>query len=275
MGLSGRGTTWLHEVPGPPGAPTVVLLHGWMATGGLNWFAAFEPLGEHFRVLALDHRGHGRGIRTGGPFRLADCADDAVALLDELGIDDAVMVGYSMGGPIAQLAWQRHPDRVRGLVLCATAARFQDTPLERATFAGLAGLAGAARITPRALRRQLGERIMGNRHKGGDELSLWARAEVAHHDPSMVVQAGRAIGRFSSRRWLHEVDVPTAVLLTRRDQLVPPARQSAMARMIRGATVHDVEGDHMVVGLDTDEFIPVLVDACTEVAERAAATDPG
>ena len=79
--LPGRGTTFVREVPGPPGAPTVLLLHGWIASGGLNWFTTFEPLGEHFRVLAIDHRGHGRGIRSWRRFTLADCADDAADLL--------------------------------------------------------------------------------------------------------------------------------------------------------------------------------------------------
>ncbi|HEY5695927.1 MAG TPA: alpha/beta fold hydrolase, partial [Acidimicrobiales bacterium] len=86
----------------------------------MNWFPAYDALAEHCRVVALDHRGHGQGIRTARRFRLADCADDAVALADVLGIDRFIPVGYSMGGLIAQLTWHRHPDRVGGLVLGAT-----------------------------------------------------------------------------------------------------------------------------------------------------------
>src|SRR4051794_13728003 len=94
--LPGRGTTFVREVEGPPGAPTVVLLHGWTATADLNWFPSFGPLGRRFHVVALDHRGHGRGIRTSAPFRLEDCADDVVALGDVLGLDRFVVAGYSM-----------------------------------------------------------------------------------------------------------------------------------------------------------------------------------
>src|SRR4051812_49284810 len=119
--LPGRGTTFVREVEGPPGAPTVLLLHGWMASGGLNWFQTFDLLGEHFRVLAPDLRGHGRGIRSPRRFRIGDCADDAAALLDELGEGPVIAVGYSLGGPVAQMLWKRHPEKVRGLVLCATA----------------------------------------------------------------------------------------------------------------------------------------------------------
>ena len=60
------------------------------------------------------------------PFRLADCAADAAAVLRELGVAPAVVVGYSMGGAIAQLVARDHPDVVSGLVLSGTAQHFQD-----------------------------------------------------------------------------------------------------------------------------------------------------
>ena len=59
--LPGRGTTFVRELSGPPGAPTVILLHGILATAGTNWLTTMKPLSERFRVLALDLRGHGRG----------------------------------------------------------------------------------------------------------------------------------------------------------------------------------------------------------------------
>src|SRR3954465_14508965 len=82
MELPGRGTTFVRRVEGPPGAPTLLLLHGWMASGGLNWSRALDTLGQHLHAAAVDMRGHGRGIRNGRRFRLADCADDAAATLD-------------------------------------------------------------------------------------------------------------------------------------------------------------------------------------------------
>jgi hypothetical protein len=62
--LAGRGTTFVREIAGPPGAPTLVLLHGFMASGGLNWFRTFDGLSREFRVVAPDLRGHARGIRS-------------------------------------------------------------------------------------------------------------------------------------------------------------------------------------------------------------------
>src|SRR5205085_4575373 len=124
---------------GPAGAPTLLLLHGWTVNADLSWRAVFPVLAEQFHVVALDHRGHGRGIRAEQRFSLEDCADDAAALIDALGAGPVVAVGYSMGGPIAQLLWRRHPHLVDGLVLCATSSTFNGTPRERALFGVLSG----------------------------------------------------------------------------------------------------------------------------------------
>src|SRR6185295_19726590 len=137
---------WLRDLPGPPGAPTVFLLHGLGATADLNWFPSYPALSARYRVIAMDHRGHGRGIRSRRPFRLEDCADDVVDVADALGVRSFIPVGYSMGGPIAQLVWRRHRSRVDGLVLCATAARFASSPESRLGFVGLGGLAMASRL---------------------------------------------------------------------------------------------------------------------------------
>jgi pimeloyl-ACP methyl ester carboxylesterase len=122
--LTGRGTILAYDMPGPRDAPTLLLLHGLGASGLLNWFPAFGPLSERFRVVAMDLRGHGHGLRSGSRYRLTDCADDAIALMDALEVERCIPVGYSLGGPVAQLMWRHHRDRVDGLVLCATSRNF-------------------------------------------------------------------------------------------------------------------------------------------------------
>src|SRR3954447_2349346 len=159
--LPGRGTTYVRDVHGPPGAPTVVLLHGLGATARLNWPGAFDALTPWFRVISLDHRGHGRGIRSPWPFRLRDCADDVIALADVLGIDQLIAAGYSMGGPIALQARRRHPDRVAGLVLCATAARFSPDDDRRAGSALAGAMATSLRLAPPEVRRRMAQSAIG------------------------------------------------------------------------------------------------------------------
>ena len=121
--LPGRGTTRVWECPGPPGAGTLVLIHGVAGTAELNWGKVFAPLGRHFRVVAADLRGHGDGIRLRSRFRLEDCADDVAALASVLDIRRFAAVGYSMGGMVAQLLYRRHASLLSGLVLCSTAAQ--------------------------------------------------------------------------------------------------------------------------------------------------------
>src|SRR5437588_7203371 len=91
-----RGEFFLRDTGGD--GPVVMLLHGWMANADLNWYGAYPALVQAgYRVLAIDHRGHGRGLRQMAPFRLADCAADAAAALRELDAAPATVVGYSMG----------------------------------------------------------------------------------------------------------------------------------------------------------------------------------
>lgn len=262
--LPRRGRTFVRVAEGPsPDAPVVLLLHGWTATADLNWFRCYEPLRRHFRVIALDHRGHGRGIRSRRPFRLEDCADDAAALADVLGIRQAIAVGYSMGGPVAQLLWKRHPALVRGLVLCATSRNFGRSARERALFASMLGLSGVAQLTPRPVQRQVADRLFARR-LSRTPFGQWAADELRRHDAATLLQAGWAIGSFSSADWIGEVDVPTAVVITTQDPVVTPSRQQRLAAAIPGARVFTVDADHAACVADRT-FPPTLVAACRAV----------
>jgi 3-oxoadipate enol-lactonase len=271
--LPGRGRTFVREVSGPPGAPTVLLLHGWTASADLNWFRCYSSLGRSYRVLALDHRGHGRGIRSRRPFRLRDCADDAAALVEELGTGPVIAVGYSMGGPVASLLWRRHPDVVRGLVLCATARSFASRPQERVSFAALGGLALAARAVPDAMRRRLAQRFIGTRT---DDRSIegWVVEEMHRNDWKAVLEAGNALGRYDARSWIGEVDVPAAVLVTTRDGVVHPSRQLALARSIPGSSLFPVDGDHTVCVTNPGRFLPALHSALEAVVAGRRTPSP-
>lgn len=266
--LPGRGTTFIRELPAPEGAPTLLLLHGWTVTADLNWFTMYEALGEQFGVIAMDHRGHGRGIRPGRRrFRLSDCADDAVALIDALDLGPVIPVGYSMGGPIAQLMWHRHPRQVAGLVLCATAPVFATSRGERLWFGAIGAAARAARITSEGMRSRAFERVLISRVEEGP-FDDWIRAELSGGDPRLLMEAAPALSRFDSRAWLPRVDVPTAVIVTEHDEIVSPHRQRALTTAVPRATTHAVAVHHDGVVADADRFRPALLEACTTVAGR-------
>ncbi len=268
--LPGRGTTFIRDVPGPPGAPTVLLLHGWTANSAINWFGVFTPLSKHFRVVAIDQRGHGHGLRTTRRFRLDDCADDAAAVLDALGIETCIAVGYSMGGPVAQLLWQRHRSRVVGLVLCATAMRFRDRRLEHVTDIALATMAIATRPLPDRIKYGLRERLFLSKYDD-TPLGNWVTEQGRLNDLRTLIEAGAALARFDSHIWLPEVDVPCSVVLTELDQTVPPHRQLQMVDALRDVEVVPLRAGHDACAVRPVKFGEAVPEATPSVAERISA----
>lgn len=262
-----------HVDPGTRPGPTVALLHGWTATADLNFFRCFEPLGRRHPMFAFDHRGHGTGLRVRGSFRLEDCADDVIAVADALGIEKIIPVGYSMGGSIAQLIWQRHPDRVAGMILGATAPIFAERRDERLSVIGISGLAALARLTPSQARRWITEQVYLQRKTG--QWEPWAIAQAATHDWRMILEAGRALGNFSSLGWLDTIDVPTSIIVTVRDEVVPIRRQIQLVSAVRHAEIHRLDAGHDAAVAAADQFVPALLRSIESIlGRRAAPTRP-
>lgn len=271
--LPDRGHTWIREAPGPPGAPTLLLLHGWTANSALNWFGTYASLQREFNVVAMDHRGHGQGIRSRRRFRLEDCADDAAVVLEVLGIERAIAVGYSMGGPIAQLLWRRHPKMIEGLVFCATAASFRDRRGERGLNGVVTGLSLATRVAPPSVKNRVSERVLISKYDT-TPLGNWAREQARQNDLRIMLEAGHDVASYDAREWIETIDVPTAVVLSTRDETVPPHRQQQLADAIDGARVFEVNGRHDMCATRPERFSDALVQACQDVAARLIRTDP-
>jgi 3-oxoadipate enol-lactonase len=265
--VPGRGRFTVWDTAGPAGAPTLVLLHGVTLDAELNWSAAVPALAQHFRVLALDLRGHGTGLPVRMPYRLEECADDVAAVLRALRTGPVIPVGYSMGGMVAQVFWRRHPDLTAGLVLCATARNVSGSPLEQMTAMAMPFVVGAVGWIPPVF--PLGADLVGARLLG-DRLDRRVRRDALDRMRRMplvtALAAMQAVCAFSSHHWIAGVDVPSAVLVTVDDRVVPPSRQYRLARALRGAEVVEVDGDHDVF-LDTPgAFVRALVHACLVTA---------
>lgn len=117
-----------YELSGPADAP-VVMLSNSLGTRLEMWDPQIGALTERYRVLRYDSRGHGRSEAPPGPYTIALLADDAVALLDALGIERVHFCGLSKGGMVGQALGARHGDRLRSLTLCATAAHLPNLDL--------------------------------------------------------------------------------------------------------------------------------------------------
>ena len=259
--VPGRGELFLRDTGGD--GPTVMLLHGWLATADLNWCGAYADLAAAgYRVLAIDHRGHGRGLRQVGPFRLVDCAGDAAAALRTLDAAPALVIGYSMGGAIAQLMARDCPDVVAGLVLSGTAQHWRD-PRTRRVFKTMGALGLMLSLAPRWTVRAGFHRV-GLRDSPE---TAWALSEMMRHSARDIAEAGRELGRFDSRPWLRPLDVPCVVVLTARDEAVAPAKQRAVAAALQ-AQVLEAEISHLEITTKAATYNPVLLRALEAVRGR-------
>jgi 3-oxoadipate enol-lactonase len=273
--LPGRGVTRVWECAGPPGAGTLVLIHGVTFTAELNWGKAFAPLSRHFRVLAIDLRGHGDGISVGSRFRLEDCADDIAALAGALGIGRLTAVGYSMGGMVAQLLYRRHPSLLSGLVLCASARNVLGSPAEKLAALALPTAVAVIRWNP--FLQPMSAELLGTALMGpldDPAVSRQARAQLRRTTLASAVSAIHAVCEFTSHSWIGEVDVPTAVVVTARDRVVPVSRQLRLARAIPGASVHEVDADHAACLTQPQLFNQALLQACWSVEAAQAGHAP-
>jgi pimeloyl-ACP methyl ester carboxylesterase len=242
--LPGRGEVFVRDTGGhAQSGPPVLLLHGWTVSADLNFFAVYDELAARNRVIALDHRGHGRGLRPPIAFSLEDCADDAAALLGELGAGPAVVVGFSMGGAIALLLHHRHPQLVAGMVFCGTALEWKDSARDRLVWRGMS-------LLEVALRSGTGEglvaRVLREVVDGSPELEAlepWVRGEFHRGYPPDLAGAGRALSTYDGRPLAPDVDVPCAVVVTTSDETVRPERQYELADAL-GAEILTLDGDH-------------------------------
>lgn len=267
--LPGRGSTYVVDtgpVLSPAGVeqPALFLLHALACTGLLTWYPHLAALRQRYRVVTLDQRWHGQGIRS-RRFRLEDCADDATALADVLGIETFVPVGYSMGSLVAQLAWHRHPERVAGAVMCASTDSF---------------IIGHSDPTPvRLLRNRVVHATTGRLRPPRPVLALagfpddnrWALDQFRRTSANEITGAAAVISRFDSTSWIGGMNVPAAVVVTANDRAIPPSRQRRLARHIPHAAMYEIDAGHAACVMQADRFRPALLAACASVAARIAA----
>ena len=268
--VPGRGEMFFREKQGPQGPLPVLLLHGWTATADTTWFPVYPVLAADRTVLAIDHRGHGRGLRAETPFSLEECADDAAALLDLLGIKRVIVAGYSMGGAVALLMWKRRPDLVGGLVLSGTALEWRARLRERLLWHSLVLMEVGLRLGngDGFVQRYLREAVADS--PDVSELRAWVGGELKRGYSRDVAAAGRALANFDARPFAGSIDVPCATVVTTSDRLVPPDKQRDLTRAL-GAREFDLDADHDAPLVRAKGFAAAMADAVAAIAHSVGA----
>ncbi len=249
--VPGRGEMFVrHHQHSDSSAPTLLLLHGWTASCDAQFFTAYKELAQHFSIVGIDHRGHGRGLRPSTAFTLEDCADDAAAVVRELGITSVITVGYSMGGPISLLTAHRHSSLVSGMVLMATALEWRENRRERMIIRVARTL---SRITSLPqLQYLFMKRMLPHGHEMRRFIS-WIVSENCRNNPRMIQQAGKALSTFDARSFAPALNKPSSFVLTIRDSGVLPHKQQALAAAVN-AQIVELDGDHMAPIVMPREF---------------------
>ncbi len=263
-----RGEMFVREAPGPGGGPAIVLLHGWTLSSDLNWFSGvYEVASRHGHMVAPDIRGHGRGLRSEEPFTLQAAADDVAALLRELGLGPAILVGYSMGSSIGLLMAHTNPDLVAGLVLASSGLQWRATLYERVVWRALAGVEYVLRfgaptgITDRYLRHAVQQSPDLGPYRS------WLKAEARRGDPTDIAAAGRELARYDARALAEQIDLPTVVVVTKQDHLIRHRRQHRLAEVIGAKTV-EVDGAHNAWMVKPVEFAAAVDEALAFVMDQ-------
>jgi 3-oxoadipate enol-lactonase len=240
------GDALLHcVVEGPLDAPPLLLLHS-IGTCHSIWSPQVNTLGQSFRLIRPDLRGHGLSEVTAGDYSMAGLAQDALALLDALGIHQAHIAGVSLGGRIAQQIAADAPERVLSLLLIGTALDFPDkstwnTRMEAVAREGTIALADA--VMPRwavdpSLPSSLGLRRMLLR----TDPTGYNGAAAALRDATPDVVAGR-------------VNAPCTILVGERDVVVPATTTQALHAAIPTAVLGHIAGGGHIPNYEAAEAL--------------------
>lgn len=242
-------TDWTSEGDGP----ALVLLHGLGGDRGF-WSAETAAFRDDFRVLTLDLRGSGTAASAGGGHTVADLADDVCAVLDAAGVDAAHVLGFSMGGLVAQSLAVRHPGRVDRLVLASTYAVMN--PQARMFLDAVRDVVLAhgsmAPVFPLVLPWLLSVGFLADPENAG-----WAEVPDDDGEPPAGWLAQYAAQRaFDGRAGLGLVRARTLVLAGAEDRLVTTADAEVLAVGIPGAVALTFAGaGHLVNVEDQARFV--------------------
>jgi 3-oxoadipate enol-lactonase len=242
---------------GPANGTPVVFIHGLGGSSLSEWYQVAPKLAIDRRVILIDHRSHGLSPLASGRYEVEDVADDMSGILDALELGVVDVVGYSMGGTIAQALALRHPHRVNRLALIATFAALPERrrallrvgalvtrAWERATGLGTPEVRSGYLLAAGAVQR---------RH------ARWLWEETHRRNPDSAIEATLATLRFDSRDWVGRLEVNTMMVIPGKDRLVDPIWQYQLAGLIPGVRVIEIpDAHHEVVWTHPDRIADEL-----------------
>ena len=238
-----RDITTYYEESGS-GEPLLLI----MGIGGdlQGWALQVPELAKHFRVITYDNRGAGRTSAPDRPYSIRQMAGDACALLDHLGIDKAHVLGFSMGGYIAQEFAIAHPERVEKLILLATACSIDG--YGRAIVHSLMDVRRSNMSREQIVRQQApflySPELLNDEARYERAILNSVNNPYAQGDVGFLRQAEAILGFDASDR-VGSIQNKTLVAVGADDILVPPRNSEALAKLLPAATLKLLSGGHI------------------------------
>jgi 3-oxoadipate enol-lactonase len=259
-----------YEVLGLRGRPAVLMIQG-LGADKHGWDMQRFVLAAFYRVVAFDNRGAGRSDKPFGLYNLEQMADDAISVLDAAGIDEAHVVGASMGGAITQIIAVKHPARVRSITLACTACR--NHPWRRElleSWADRASEQGMGAMTREAARWVIGPRSFRRLLPAFGWLGPLALGRSSHAFVAQVraiLAADEALGDE-----LGNVTVPALVMVGNQDILTPRGDSEEIAERLPNAELVVISGAaHGFMVEHASTFNRVLLEFLGRVTKAQAA----
>lgn len=255
---------FFYRTAGPADAHPIVLIHGWSLDGEQTFYRLLPALVDRFRIIVPDLRNHGKSDWIRGRFDVADMAEEIAGVLDALDVRNATVLGYSLGGMVAQELARRRPGIVGSLVLGATAAR--PVPVYKVAAHASFWLGRAvARITTTEAARLTTEIVA---RSGGLERRhrRWFYEALRRRDATLFYAAGAAAVRFDSRPWVKTLGIPITVVIPSHDQLVRVKQQQELAELVGADAVYIESGGHEAILSHAEVFVAVLEEVVKETA---------
>ncbi|MET0625964.1 MAG: alpha/beta fold hydrolase [Pyrinomonadaceae bacterium] len=220
----------------------LVLVPGF-GTGAWIWYRQTDVFAGHFRAVVFDPRGVGRSEGRDEPRPMRGFADDVAALLDELKVERAHVLGASFGGFVAQEFALAYPERTRSLVLCCTSfGGARHVPPSAETLAAIAstkGLNTEERVRENLLLAFSPRFAAESPEEVERVISLRAENPVPEHAYLRQLEAAVA---FDASARVGEIKAPTLVITGDADAIVPHENSLNLAAAIPGAVLRVVEG---------------------------------
>ncbi len=235
--------------------PPVMLIHG-VGADASSWDQIAAPLSDSFRVLRLDLRGHGRSGHIDSDLTLADFVRDVIDVLDDAGVAKAHIVGFSLGGMIAQALALQHPDQADRLVLLSAVAGRTEQERERVRqrleilrTEGIAAITGAAQerwFTPEFIARH------------PEQVAARMAQLRQNHAPSYrAAYTVFSLSDLGDR--LHGIPHRTLVATGEHDQGSNNRMARFMHEQIKGSTLHILPGLRHSVLVEAPDSVTVLL----------------